>query len=54
LIEAPVVHADLAPLAALALPDQDRAAPKVEVWLGQRHRFPNAESGSPEHNDQRA
>ena len=50
-MEAPVVHADLAPLAALAVTDQERAAAGVEVWLDQRHRLADAESGAPEHDD---
>jgi len=52
LLEAPVVHADFAPLATLALADEQRAAAGVEVWLGQRHRLADSESGAPEHDDQ--
>jgi hypothetical protein len=35
-LPAPLVHADLAPAAALAAPDQQRSAPLVEVVLGKR------------------
>jgi hypothetical protein len=52
LIEAPVVHADLAPLATLALANQDRAASRVEVWFCQRHRCTDPEACPPEHDDQ--
>jgi hypothetical protein len=53
LVEAPAVHADFAPLAALALAHEDRAAARVEVWFGQRHCLADSESGPPEHDDQR-
>jgi hypothetical protein len=53
LVEAPVVHADLAALAALALADQERAAARAEVWFGQGHRLADPEAGAPEHDDQR-
>jgi hypothetical protein len=51
-LEAPAVHTDLAALAALAVADQHRAALLVEVDLGQRERFLDAQAGAPEHNDQ--
>jgi hypothetical protein len=38
LLEAPVVHADLAALAALAAAHQHRATPRVEVELSQIQR----------------
>jgi hypothetical protein len=38
LLPAPLVHADLAPPAALAAADQDRASPLVEIVLGERER----------------
>ena len=47
-----VVHADLAPLAALALSDQDRAAASVEVGFGQGHRLADPQSRPPEHDEQ--
>ena len=53
-LPAPVVHADLAPTAALAVADQQRAAPGVEVVLCERERFVDAQAAAPEHDDQRA
>jgi hypothetical protein len=50
----PVVHADLASMAALAAAHQDRAAPRVEIELGQVERFLDAQAGAPEHDDQPA
>jgi ATP phosphoribosyltransferase regulatory subunit HisZ len=52
LFEAPVVHADLAPVAALAAAYEHGAAAAVEVELGQVERFLNAQPGAPEHHDQ--
>jgi hypothetical protein len=49
LLEAPLVHADLAALAALAVADQQRSAVLVEVDLGQRERFSDAQAGAPQH-----
>ena len=54
LLEAPVVHADLAAAAALAAAHEHRAAPRVEVELGEIERFLDAQPGAPEHDDQPA
>jgi hypothetical protein len=43
LLEAPVVHADLAALAALAATHEHRAAARVQVELGQIERFLDAQ-----------
>jgi hypothetical protein len=50
----PLVHPDLAASTALAAAYQDRAAPRVEVVLGERERFVDAQTGAPEHDDHRA
>jgi hypothetical protein len=39
LCPAPLVHADLAPTAALAAAYQQRTAPLVEIVLGERERL---------------
>jgi hypothetical protein len=39
LVPAPVVHADLAALAAFAVPDEDRAGAFVEVGFAELERF---------------
>jgi hypothetical protein len=52
LFPSPVVHADLAAAAALATADEHCAAAGVEVSLGERERFVDAQPGAPEHNDQ--
>ena len=54
LLPAPLVHAELAAFAALAVADQQRAAPGVEVVLCERERFVDAQAAAPEHDDQRA
>src|SRR4051794_29366764 len=54
LLEAAVVHFDLAAAAAFAAPDQDRATAAVEIELVEVERFLNAQAGTPEHNDQPA
>jgi hypothetical protein len=54
LFEAPVVHPDFAPLAALALADEQRASGRVEVRFGQRHRLADPKAGPPEHDNQGA
>src|SRR4051812_9820281 len=51
---APVVHADLSALSALAAADEQRAASLIEVRLGERERFLDAQPGSPEDHDQSA
>jgi hypothetical protein len=54
LLEAPIVHADLAPPAALAVAHEQRAAPWVEVALAERERLLDAQGAAPEHDDQGA
>jgi hypothetical protein len=54
LLPAPLVHADLAPSAALAAADQDRSAPVVEVVLCERERFLVAQAGAPQDDDHRS
>jgi hypothetical protein len=43
LFPAPRVHPDLAAAPSLAAPDQQRAATLIEVGLGERERFLNAQ-----------
>jgi hypothetical protein len=47
LFPTPLVHADLAATAALAVADQQRPAARVEVVLRERERFLDAEPGAP-------
>src|SRR5215218_7873298 len=54
LLPAPLVHPDLAPTPALAVADDQRPAPRVEVVLGQGERLLDAQPGAPEHDDHRA
>jgi hypothetical protein len=54
LFPTPVVHADLAALAAFAVADEQRTAAYIEVALGKVERFGNPKSGAPEHDDQAA
>ena len=54
LLPAPVVHADLAAAAALAVADQQRSAPLVEIVLGERERLLDAQPGAPQHDDHRS
>jgi len=51
LVPAPAVHADLAALAALPVPDQHGTAAAVQIAFGQRERFADPQSGAPEHDD---
>src|SRR5919197_424374 len=53
LLPAPVVHADLAPAAALAAADKERAAARVEVALVEVERLLDSQAPAPEHDDQR-
>ena len=53
-LPAPLVHADFSALAALAVSDQQRTPPGVEVALCECERFVNAQAAAPEHNDHRA
>jgi hypothetical protein len=48
LLPGPLVHADLAPAAALAAADEQRAAAAVEVRLAERESLVDSQSGSPE------
>jgi hypothetical protein len=41
-------------MAALAATDKDRAAPRVQIELGQIERLLDAEAGAAEHDDQPA
>ena len=54
LLPGPAVHADLAAATALPAADEDRAAAGVEVSLGERERFVDAQPGAPEHDDHSA
>jgi hypothetical protein len=49
---APLVHADLAAPAALAVADQYRSATRVEIMLRDSTRLVDAEPGAPVHRDQ--
>ena len=53
-LPAPVVHADFAAASALAAADEQRAAALIEVGLGERERFLNAQPSSPEGHDRAA
>jgi hypothetical protein len=53
LLPGPLVHADLAPAAALAAADEQRAAATVEVCLAERESLVDSQPGSLEHDDQR-
>jgi hypothetical protein len=53
-LPSPIVHANLAPLGALALADKQRAAVGLEVRLGEHQGLLNPKSSSPQHHDQRA
>jgi hypothetical protein len=48
------VDADLAPSAALAASDGQRAAASIEIGLGERECFLDAQPGSPQDHDQSA
>lgn len=52
LLPRPRVHADGAPLVAFAVAHEDRAALGIEVALVERERFADAQTGSPEGDDQ--
>ena len=54
LFPAPVVHPDLASASALAVADEQRPAPRVEVVLIERECLLGAQPGAPEHDDHRA
>jgi hypothetical protein len=47
-LPAPVVHADFAAASALAAADEQRAAALIEIGLGERERFVDAQPGSPD------
>jgi hypothetical protein len=44
-------HADLSALATLGVADEQRPAPGIEVVLGERQCFVDAQSAAPEHDD---
>jgi hypothetical protein len=52
LLPAPGVRADLAPLSALAVADEDRPAVAVKIALGER--LADTQTSAPEHHDQAA
>jgi hypothetical protein len=54
LLPAPGVHADLATAPALASPNQQRAASVIEIALGKRKCFLDAQPGAPHDHDQAA
>src|SRR5919204_1775534 len=54
LFPAPLVHADLAPTAALAVAHQQRSTTLVEVVLGERERLLDAQPGTPQDDDHRS
>src|SRR5947207_9479665 len=54
LLPAPVVHAGLAPLAALSATDEKGTALRIETCLRQVERFVNAEPRTPQDDDQTA
>jgi hypothetical protein len=54
LFPAPLVHADLAATAALAVAHQQRPAARVEVVLSERERLLDAQPGTPQHDDHRS
>jgi hypothetical protein len=54
LFPAPLVHADFAATAALAVADQERPAARVEVVLGEGERLLDAQPGAPQDDDHRS
>jgi len=50
----PLVHPDLAALAALAVTHEDRASPGLEIGLGERQRLVDPQSSPPKDHDERA
>jgi hypothetical protein len=54
LFPTPVVHADLAALAAFAVANEQSTAAFIEVALGKVERFGDPKSRAPEHDDQAA
>jgi hypothetical protein len=53
LLPGPAVHADLAPLAALAVADQDASGRAVEVTFGEGDRLADSQAGAPQQDDER-
>jgi hypothetical protein len=53
LLPGPAVHTNLAALAALPVSNEDRAANRVKVGLGERERFADPEASAPQDDDQR-
>ena len=54
LLPAPIVHAGLAPLVALAVANEEGAALRIEICLGQCQCLADPESRSPKHDDKAA
>lgn len=54
LVPAPAIHSHDVAFAAFAAPDGDRLVCKVEVARLERERFADSQSGTPEHDEQRA
>lgn len=52
LVPAPRVHTDLAATSALAATHEQRAAPIIEIGLGEGQRFLDPQPGTPEDHDQ--
>ena len=48
----PAVHSDLSAFAAFALAHENRAAHRIEVSLGERERFADPETRTPENDDE--
>jgi hypothetical protein len=53
LLPSPVVHADLAALAALATPNEDRPARSIKVGFLKSDGFADPQPGAPQQHDQR-
>jgi hypothetical protein len=53
LLPGPAVHTNLAALAALSVPNEDRASNKVKVGLSERERFADPKAGAPQNDDHR-
>jgi hypothetical protein len=51
-LEAPVVHPCFAALAALAVADEHRAAPWIDIGLPERECLGDSEPGTPQNGDQ--
>ena len=54
LFPSPAVHPDLATLAALPTPDEDRAARSIKITLVKGECFADPQASAPAQNDQRS